>query len=174
MARSKSTRSGITSELEGESYGDEAFPRASTTETPDLEYLSSTSESDFPQVSLSKRGGTMSRAKAKRARKEANRNSYTQQGPSKFLRPCQDIMNRLRHDAAFQVSDYMVGYLDRHTGVMEKALENWSFEGVEDEDFIPMHRVTYIRSVPNNRLVWDREMKIDEIFQSGVTGEQGA
>lgn len=174
MARKKSAQDKMTPELEGESYKDEAFPRVSTTETPDLEYLSSTSESDSPQISLSRTGRTMSKAKTKRTRKENQRSTSSQQVSFTSLRPVHDVMNRIRHDPDLRASDYVVGYKDRHVGIMEKAVEDWSFDGVEEEEFIPLHRVVYFRRVSDNHVVWDRERRIDEIFGSGMTGETRA
>ncbi|KAL9005754.1 MAG: hypothetical protein Q9188_001465 [Gyalolechia gomerana] len=174
MAPKTSAQDMKAPELEIESHKDEAFPRVSTTETPELEYLSSTSESDLPQVSLSRRGGTMSRAKAKRTRKVNQRSVSSQQTVSTSLRPVHDVMNRIRHDSDFRASDYVVGYRDRHVGIMEKALEDWSFDGVEEEEFIPLHRIVYFKRISDDHVVWDREKRIDEIFGSGVTGEQRA
>ncbi|KAL8763608.1 MAG: hypothetical protein Q9184_000608 [Pyrenodesmia sp. 2 TL-2023] len=155
------------------SYNNEAFPRIPTTETPELDYLSSTSESDLPQVSISKRGGGMSKAKAKRVRKELNRSGPSQPAASTPLRPAQDVMNRIRHDEDLRVSDYIVGYRDRHVGIMEKAVENWSFEGVEEEEFIPLHRVVYFKRISDGHIVWHREIRVDEIFWSGISAEKG-
>lgn len=157
-----------------ESQKDDAFPRVPTTETPDLEYLSSTSESDIPQVSLSRRGGTASKAKEKKSRKEQRRSLSSQKAVSIPLRPMHDVMNRLRHDSSFDVSDYIIGYVDRHLGPMEKALEDWSVAGVEEEEFIPRHRVMYFKRISDDHIVWDREKRIDEIFGSGATGEKRA
>ncbi|KAL8935057.1 MAG: hypothetical protein Q9216_005604 [Gyalolechia sp. 2 TL-2023] len=171
MASKTSAQNMKTLGSEIESHKDEAFPRISTTETPDLEYLSSTSESDLPQVSLSRRGGTLSKAKAKRARKENQRSLSGQQAISTSLRPVHDVMNRIRHDVDFRVSDYVVGYKDRHIGIMERALEDWSF-GVEDEEFIPLHRVVHFKRISDDHIVWDREKRVDEIFGSGMSGEQ--
>ncbi|KAL8842060.1 MAG: hypothetical protein Q9170_000663 [Blastenia crenularia] len=168
MAPKKSHQDPIAPELDIESQKAEAFPRVSTTETPDLDYLSSTSESDYPQVSLSRRGGTMSKAKSKRIRKQNTRNASSQE-PTPYLRKDEDVINRLRHDPNFRMSDYVVGYMDRHSGMMEKALENWAFS-VEDEEFIPLHRIVYFKRIADDHIVWDREKKIDEIFGSGATG----
>ncbi|KAL8706931.1 MAG: hypothetical protein Q9201_000091 [Fulgogasparrea decipioides] len=177
MASLSTSKDDSTLDAEGESMpkGDkvEAFPRISTTETPELDYIS-TSESDYPQISLSKRGGsgrTMSKAKAKRARKEHQRSTSGQQASSSSLRPAQDVMNRIRHDPELKVSEYVVGYKDRHVGIMEKAVENWSVEGVEEEEFIPLHRIEYFRRTTDDHIVWHREQRIDEIFRSGVSGE---
>ncbi|KAL8714139.1 MAG: hypothetical protein Q9220_001867 [cf. Caloplaca sp. 1 TL-2023] len=158
---------------------DDAFPRATTTETPELDYLSDTSESDFPQVSLSKRGGmmlrggTMSKAKAKRARKEATRTSSGTQSAAPFLQPVHKVMERIRNHPGFRASEYIVGYHDRHDGIMEKAFEDWSFGGVEDEDFIPTHRIERIRRT-DGHIVWDRTRRIDEIYRTGITSLEEA
>ena len=149
----------------------DAFPRISSTETPELDYISSTSESDFPQVSLSKRvGGSTSKSKAKRTRKENQRTASSQPSSSSPLRPAQDVINRIRYDPDFRCSDYVVGYKDRHVGIMEKAVENWSFDGVEEEEFIPLHRIEYFRRISDDRVVWHREKRIDEVFSSGMSG----
>ncbi|KAL8689849.1 MAG: hypothetical protein Q9218_004569 [Villophora microphyllina] len=150
---------------------DNAFPRVPMTETPELDYLSSTSESDFFPVSISKRGGTMAkatRAQARKARKKKSRKTADKEAP--YLRPAQDVLHRIKHDSAIQVSDYVVGYSDRHVGTMEKAVEDWTVEGVEEEEFIPMHRIEYFKRLSDNHIIWHREMKIDELFRTGVTG----
>ncbi|KAL8758417.1 MAG: hypothetical protein Q9199_001492 [Rusavskia elegans] len=153
---------------------DEAFPRVSETETPVLDSLSSESESDLIPVSLSKRGGSMSKAKAKRTRKENQRTaSSAQQSAIPSLRPAQDIMNRIRHDESLQMSDHVVGYEDRHVGIMWKGVEEW-LDTIEEEDFIPMHRIKYFKRRSDDHVVWDREKRIDEIFGSGMTGRAGS
>lgn len=174
MAPKQDDPQNLDLETGNQSYKDEAFPRVTTTETPELDYLSSTSESDLPQISISKRGGTMSKARAKRIRKELNRSGPSQPAASTPLRPAQDVMNRIRHDEDLRVSDYVVGYRDRHVGIMEKAVENWSFDGVEEEEFIPLHRVVYFKRISDGHIVWHRENRVDEIFWSGISAEKGA
>ncbi|KAI4253076.1 MAG: hypothetical protein LQ352_003920 [Teloschistes flavicans] len=175
MAPKSTTKNNKDVGFDEESYGsrrqDEAFPRVSMTETPELDYLSSTSESDFPQVSMSKRGGIMSKAtkaEAKKARKEQNRKTNVEETP--YLRPAQDVLNRILHDDALNKSDYVVGYEDRHAGILERAVEDWSVEGVEEEEFIPMHRILYFKRVSDGKHMWDRGDKIDLFFGTGITG----
>ncbi len=146
---------------------DEAFPRVSETVTPVLDYLSSESESDLILVSLSKRCG---KAKSKPTRKEKQQADYSaQQSAMPSLRPAHDVMNRIRHDENLQMSDHLVGYEDRHVGIMWKGVEEW-LDTIEEEDFIPMHRIKYFKRRSDDRIVWDREKRVDEIFGSGVTG----
>ncbi|KAI4204201.1 MAG: hypothetical protein LQ350_001392 [Teloschistes chrysophthalmus] len=172
MAPKSTTKKNKDVDFDEESFGsrrqEEAFPRVSMTETPELDYLSSTSESDFPQVSVSKRGGTMSkatRAQAKKARKEQNRKTDVEETP--FLRPAQDVLNRILHDESYKKSDYIIVYNDRHLGDLEKPLEEWLVEGVEEEEFIPQHRTLSFKRVSDGVKVWDRVEKIDLIFWTG-------
>ncbi|KAI4248523.1 MAG: hypothetical protein L6R40_001085 [Gallowayella cf. fulva] len=152
---------------------EEAFPRISETETPELDALSSESESDQIPVSLSKRAGKIPRAQVKRLRKAEQQEKSSQQSAIPSLRPAQDIMNRIRHDPTLEVSDHVVGYEDRHVGIMWKGVEEW-LSTIEEEDFIPLHRIQYFKRKSDDHVVWDREKRIDEIFGSGVSGMPGA
>ncbi|KAL8772948.1 MAG: hypothetical protein Q9209_001968 [Squamulea sp. 1 TL-2023] len=149
----------------------EAFPRVFETETPTLDSLSSESESDLIPVSLSKRGGHMSKAQLRRARKANNSSAPQPAIPS--LRPAQDIMSRIRHDPTMRISDFIVGYEDRHCGIMWKSVEEW-LDVTEEEDFIPMHRIRYFKRRSDHHVVWDREKRLDEIFGSGLSGRTGS
>ncbi|KAL8689528.1 MAG: hypothetical protein Q9224_004621 [Gallowayella concinna] len=152
----------------------EAFPRVSETETPELDALSSESESDLIPVSLSRRGGKMSKAKLKRSRKRNQQASSSQQSVIPSLRPAQDIMNRIQHDDSIHISDYLVGYEDRHCGIMWKGVAEWlEIKETEEEDFIPLHRIRYFKRKSDDHVVWDREGRIDEIFNSGLSGVTG-
>jgi poly(A) polymerase Pap1/uncharacterized protein (UPF0248 family)/endonuclease/exonuclease/phosphatase family metal-dependent hydrolase len=82
------------------------------------------------------------------------------------LRPIQDIISRLKWDEAFDVNDYVVGYEDRFTGVMEMDLVNWKTEAT-DLEFIPMHRIVWIQN-RDGKKVWDRRLRYDSLFQSGI------
>ncbi|KAL8640671.1 MAG: hypothetical protein Q9228_002430 [Teloschistes exilis] len=175
MAPESTTKNNKEASFDEESFGsrrqEEAFPRVSMTETPELDYLSSTSESDFPQVSVSKRGGKMgkaTKAQAKKARKEESRKTDVEKTP--FLRPAEDVLNRILHDASYNESDYIIVYNDRHAGDMRKPLVEWSVDGVEEEEFIPQHRILRFERISDEETVWDRVKKIDLIFGTGYTG----
>ncbi|KAK3338290.1 2'-5' RNA ligase superfamily-domain-containing protein [Neurospora tetraspora] len=87
--------------------------------------------------------------------------------PGPKLRSAADVMNRLRWDSAIDSSDYVVGYEDRFLGVKERALDMWKTEQT-DEEFIPQHRIVYFKRRSDGQVVWDRKMKKDEIFGSGL------
>lgn len=76
-----------------------------------------------------------------------------------------DIINRITWDSTFERSDYVIGFVDRFEGQLEVAMDSWKKE-ITDEEFIPQHRVLYIRHV-NGEIVWDRRRRIDKIFISG-------
>ncbi|KAI4133655.1 MAG: hypothetical protein LQ347_002117 [Umbilicaria vellea] len=83
------------------------------------------------------------------------------------LRPALDVLNRLRYDPDFDDEDYVVGYRDRHDGVQELCASLWKSE-TSDEEFIPQHRIKYFKRKSDNMVVWDRFMRLDLIFGSGI------
>jgi hypothetical protein len=44
-------------------------------------------------------------------------------------------------------------------------MDNWKKDST-DEEFIPQHRILYIKHVDGD-IVWDRRRRIDKIFTSG-------
>ncbi|RAO66603.1 uncharacterized protein BHQ10_002615 [Talaromyces amestolkiae] len=84
------------------------------------------------------------------------------------LRPAGDVLNRLRWDASFDSSDYLVGYVDRFVGEKEMPIDRWKSEQTHEE-FIPMHRVSYFKRKSDGERVWDREKRVDLIFNTGAT-----
>ncbi|CAI7600067.1 unnamed protein product [Penicillium glandicola] len=81
------------------------------------------------------------------------------------LRPAADIINRITWDSAFERNNYVIGFIDRFEGQLEITMGSWKKE-TTDEEFIPQHRVLYIRHT-NGEMVWDRRRRIDKIFLSG-------
>ncbi|CAI7645702.1 unnamed protein product [Penicillium crustosum] len=81
------------------------------------------------------------------------------------LRPAGDIINRITWDSAFERGNYIIGFVDRFEGQLEITMGSWKKE-TTDEEFIPQHRVLYIRHT-NGEIVWDRRRRIDKIFLSG-------
>lgn len=102
--------------------------------------------------------------------------------PSSPLRPAQDILSRIRWDPELNVDDFLVGYEDRFVGVKEVELSQWKGESTHEE-FIPLHRVVWVRrkgrvdkkggregggDIREGVKVWDRRARVDWIFGSGV------
>jgi uncharacterized protein (UPF0248 family) len=81
-----------------------------------------------------------------------------------------DVLNRLKWDEDLDLSQYVVGYLERFAGIREMPVRNWISEPTEEE-WIPQHRIRYfkkIRSDGEREIVWDRDTRIDNIFNSGT------
>lgn len=76
-----------------------------------------------------------------------------------------DIINRIIWDSSLSPDNYVIVFLDRFQGELEVGFDSWKKEST-DEEFIPQHRVLYIRHV-DGEIVWDRRRRIDKIFNSG-------
>jgi uncharacterized protein (UPF0248 family) len=76
-----------------------------------------------------------------------------------------DIINRITWDSEFKRSNFIIGFVDRFEGQLEINMDNWKKDST-DEEFIPQHRILYIKHVDGD-IVWDRRRRIDKIFTSG-------
>ncbi|MCJ1389550.1 hypothetical protein MMC18_002407 [Xylographa bjoerkii] len=88
--------------------------------------------------------------------------------PSQRLRPALDILSRIRYDSTYDAEDYLVGYLDRHSGIKEMPVTWWKGDDNTEEDFIPQSRIRYYKRKSDGTVVWDRDRKLDLMFGSGV------
>lgn len=83
--------------------------------------------------------------------------------PYPSMRPAQDVFARITHDAErFSPEDVIVGYEDRHEGLLEIPFGEWHRESTH-EDFVPLHRVRFFR-VQGGNVLWDRRRRIDRVF----------
>ncbi|WPJ61484.1 hypothetical protein SMAC4_01794 [Sordaria macrospora] len=110
---------------------------------------------------------TPKKKKGKNKKTTEDQQQPPRQDPGPKLRSAADVMNRLRWDSAIDSSEYVVGYEDRFLGVKERALDMWKTEQT-DEEFIPQHRIVYFKRRSDGNVVWDRKMKKDEVFGSGL------
>jgi poly(A) polymerase len=89
------------------------------------------------------------------------------QGPRKAkLRPSQDVLQRLRWDARFDVGSYLVVYRERGGGTKELPVPSFL-----ESQRIPWSRVTKVLH-RDRTLIWDRERRLDRLFGSGETPEE--
>ncbi|MFD0575424.1 RNA repair domain-containing protein [Dactylosporangium darangshiense] len=70
------------------------------------------------------------------------------------LRPVQDVVARIRYDAALDAARFVVGYTERGAGVRETPL--LAFVSGGD---VPWHRVQYVKA--GDVTVWDRQARVD-------------
>jgi uncharacterized protein (UPF0248 family) len=86
-----------------------------------------------------------------------NQGSTTPKGETTTkLRPLKDILNRLKYDPAYNVDDYVVGYIDRKAGIREVPTSLWA--EFREEDL-----VAYVKNVVEDRIIWDRSSKTDSL-----------
>jgi uncharacterized protein (UPF0248 family) len=73
------------------------------------------------------------------------------------LRPPKDVLNRLNYDGGYNADDYVVGYIDRQAGILEKSVAEW-------QEYEEQELIAYFKHVPENEIVWDRARKVDWVF----------
>ncbi|TEY45466.1 hypothetical protein BOTCAL_0332g00070 [Botryotinia calthae] len=91
----------------------------------------------------------------------------TQKSPP--IRTAKNILHRLLHDPSYTIESHLIGYRDRHAGIMFKNASDWKLDPM-DEEWIPEHKVLYfIQALPKNKkkFIWHREHKLDLLFGSG-------
>lgn len=77
-----------------------------------------------------------------------------------------DVINRIIWDSNFDSEHYLIGYEDRFNGRLEASLGSWKRD-LTDEEFIPQHRIIYIKCKMDGEIVWDKRRRIDKVFLSG-------
>ena len=77
-----------------------------------------------------------------------------------------DVINRIIWDSNFDSEQYLIGYEDRFNGRLEASLGSWKRD-LTDEEFIPQHRIIYIKRETDGEIVWDKRRRIDKVFLSG-------
>ncbi|KAI0132016.1 hypothetical protein BJ170DRAFT_227377 [Xylariales sp. AK1849] len=143
--------------LDNREWGEYTFGDDETGDEEDEEEDLTSADDDDGETEL----GTSKKSR-KREEEIAIRPEYT----GKF-RSSADVMNRIRWDPEMESGDYIVGYLDRFQGAMERALDHWKTEQT-DEEFIPQHRIRYFKRRSDGLVVWDRAARRDDVFGSGV------
>lgn len=94
------------------------------------------------------------------------------QAPAKPLRPALDVLNRIRHDPNLDEDDYLIGYLDRHLGIMTMPVSLWKAGDATDMEFIPQSRIQYFERKSDGVRIWDRAMKLYRMVGSGRPVEE--
>ena len=107
----------------------------------------------------------------------SNRNSETKEIEGSRKKPpmktASDVISRIQWDEELSPKDFVVGYLDRFIGIMEKSFTDFSWEDLASVDHfvdlaIPRHRIQYFKY--RGEIVWDKRERIDRVF--GSTGSE--
>uniref|UniRef100_A0A3Q1F646 Leukocyte receptor cluster member 9 n=1 Tax=Acanthochromis polyacanthus TaxID=80966 RepID=A0A3Q1F646_9TELE len=89
------------------------------------------------------------------------------------MRTADDVISRILWDPSVEASDFVVGYVDRFLGVLERPFSefNWDTDPCDcdyaSELALPRHRIQYFTY--RGHRVWDRHTRTDRVF--GSTGQ---
>lgn len=89
------------------------------------------------------------------------------------MRTADDVISRILWDTSVDASEFLVGYVDRFLGVIERPFcdFNWDTNPCDcdysTELALPRHRIQYFKH--RGHRVWDRHSRMDRVF--GSTGQ---
>ncbi len=89
------------------------------------------------------------------------------------MRTADDVISRILWDASVDASEFVVGYVDRFLGVLERPFNDFNWDTNPcDCDYtaelaLPRHRIQYFTY--RGHRVWDRHSRTDRVF--GSTGQ---
>jgi len=81
-----------------------------------------------------------------------------------------DVIHRIQWDEQLNADEFIVGYIDRFTGIREKPFSDFSWKHIADVDYedefcVPQHRIHFFKW--KAVIVWNRDNRIDYVFGSG-------
>ncbi|CAH1272946.1 LENG9 [Branchiostoma lanceolatum] len=86
------------------------------------------------------------------------------------MRTALDVINRIQWDEDLPSKNFVIGYLDRFTGVQERPFDDFTWGDLSDAEIddlaIPQHRIQYFKY--HDEKVWDKNERLDNVF--GSTG----
>ena len=86
------------------------------------------------------------------------------------MKTAEDVIKRILWDDNLERDDFIVGYLDRFSGIVEKYFSAFSWEDIASVDYnvlaIPKHRIQFFKY--RDVKIWDKSVRLDNVF--GSTG----
>lgn len=84
------------------------------------------------------------------------------------MRTASDVISRIRWDEELPAENFVVGYLDRFSGLVEKPFHFFSWDDLASVDYdvlaVPKHRIVYFKY--RDQKIWDKNERLDLIFGS--------
>ncbi|KAK3576553.1 hypothetical protein CHS0354_011231 [Potamilus streckersoni] len=84
------------------------------------------------------------------------------------MRTAEDVINRIKWDKNLPKDQFIVGYIDRFKGLVEKYFTAFTWEDIASVDYtdlaIPKHRIQYFKY--KGEKVWDKKERFDNVFGS--------
>ncbi len=88
------------------------------------------------------------------------------------MKTSEDVISRIMWDEALPTEHFVVGYLDRFIGIVEKNITAFSWEDLASVDWntlaIPKHRIQYFKY--KTVKFWDKSLRLDNMFGSVGSG----
>ncbi|XP_030053767.1 leukocyte receptor cluster member 9 [Microcaecilia unicolor] len=89
------------------------------------------------------------------------------------MKTAEDVISRIQWDEHLPKESFVVGYLDRFLGTLEKPFSAFSWEDLasvgHDVLAIPKHRIQYFKF--RDLIVWDKRTRTDNVFGSTGSGQ---
>lgn len=112
----------------------------------------------------------------KKVRKQKNRKKKGEEEEGEKKKPsmktADDVVKRILWDDKLDKDDFLVGYLDRFRGIVEKYFSAFSWEDLASVDYdvlaIPKHRIQYFKY--RKQKIWDKPTRMDNVFGSTGSG----
>lgn len=86
----------------------------------------------------------------------------------KSMKTADDVIKRILWDEGLDRDEFLVGYIDRFRGLLEKYFSAFSWEDIATVDYdvlaVPHHRIQYFKY--KSVKVWDKPHRIDNVFGS--------
>ncbi len=115
-------------------------------------------------------GSKFSNLNSDSVNRNAHRNNGRFEKKKAPMRTATDVIKRIMWDDALPAEDFVVGYIDRFIGIVEKAFNCFSWEDIASVDYstlaIPKHRIQYFTY--KDEIIWDKRTRLDKVF--GSTG----
>ncbi|XP_056398384.1 leukocyte receptor cluster member 9 [Hyla sarda] len=104
--------------------------------------------------------------------KEKGSQTSKPKGKKPPMKTASDVISRIQWDPQLPKEHFIVGYLDRFLGTIEKPFSAFCWEDLSsvgvDVLAIPQHRIQYFKY--QDLVVWDKASRIDNIFGSTESG----
>ena len=73
------------------------------------------------------------------------------------LRPGKEVLNRMKFDEKYDIGGFVVGYIDRKEGILERSVGEW-------EEFGREELMAYVKNTKSGEIVWDKARRIDLVL----------
>lgn len=117
-----------------------------------------------------KQGDKKRKEDKKRSKKrlEEKEKRETENMKKAAMKTAEDVIKRIQWDSQLPQDEFIVGYIDRFTGIQEKYFDSFSWEDISSVDYtvlaIPKHRIQYFKY--RDIKIWDKNDRLDNVFGS--------